>query len=94
MIEKIKQYSKNFYVVSSLIFVIWMLFFDGNDIINQIELHKKKMELQEEKAYYERYIKKIEEEYKALESDPELLEKIAREKYLLKNNKEDVYIVE
>jgi len=71
-----------------------MLFFDGNDLINQFQLYQKMKELEQEKRFYQKNIERIEKEYKALEENPELLEKLAREKYLLKKKNEDVYIVE
>jgi cell division protein FtsB len=92
--ESLKKYLKNFYILTSAIFLIWMLFFDGNDLINQFQLYQKMKELEQEKRFYQKNIDRIEKEYKALEENPELLEKLAREKYLLKKNNEDVYIVE
>lgn len=90
----LKKYLKNFYLVTSAIFLIWMLFFDGNDLINQFQLYQKMKELEQEKRFYQKNIDRIEKEYKALKENPELLEKLAREKYLLKKKNEDVYIVE
>jgi len=92
--ESLKKYLKNFYLITSAIFLIWMLFFDGNDLINQFQLYQKMKELEQEKRFYQKNIERIEKEYKALEENPELLEKLAREKYLLKKKNEDVYIVE
>lgn len=92
--ESLKKYLKNFYLVTSAIFLIWMLFFDGNDLINQFQLYQKMKELEQEKRFYQKNIERIEKEHKALEENPELLEKLAREKYLLKKSNEDVYIVE
>lgn len=70
-----------------------MLFFDSNDILTQRSLSSKISELEESKAYYEEKIVEVKNDQKALDTDKELLERIAREKYLMKKENEDVYIV-
>lgn len=70
-----------------------MLFFDSNDIITQRRLSSKISELEESKLYYEEKVVEVKNDQKALDTDKELLERIAREKYLMKKENEDVYIV-
>ncbi len=70
-----------------------MLFFDSNDILTQRSLSSKISELEESKAYYEEKIVEVKNDQKALDTDKELLERIAREKYLMKKENEDVFIV-
>ncbi|TAF34508.1 MAG: septum formation initiator family protein [Cytophagales bacterium] len=83
----------NFYVLSTLAFVFWMLFFDGNDLMNQYKLKQERAELVSQKEFYESEIGKIKLETKALKQSPYLLERIAREKYLMRREGEDIYIV-
>jgi hypothetical protein len=70
-----------------------MIFIDSNNVIYQIELIKKLGDLKDQKEFYIERKKKIESERLELMSNPELLEKFAREKYLMKKKTEDLYVV-
>jgi hypothetical protein len=70
-----------------------MIFIDSNNVIYQIELIKKLSDLEDQKEFYIERKKKIENERLELMSNPELLEKFAREKYLMKKKTEDLYVV-
>jgi hypothetical protein len=84
---------RNFYILSFGIFLFWMIFIDSNNVIYQIELIKKLGDLKDQKEFYIERKKKIESERLELMSNPELLEKFAREKYLMKKKTEDLYVV-
>lgn len=58
-----------------------------------MRLSSKLSELEETKAFYENEIVEVKNNREALLNDPELLEKLAREKYLMKKESEDVFIV-
>ncbi len=92
MLSKIKFLS-NFYVASTLLFVVWLTFFDNNDIISQLKLKTKILELQEQKNYYADMIEKIQDDIFDLRTNEETLEKFAREKYLMKKPNEDVFVI-
>lgn len=75
-------------------FVVWMLFFDEKDYFTQ---RKRKMELEklEEKIdFYKTQITDTRQQVDALDNDPAMLEKFAREKYFMKRDNEDIYIIE
>lgn len=84
----------SFYFLSGISFVVWMIFFDSNDLIQQWKLRDKVKTLEREKVYYTRMIVELRQSKKALFSDPALLERMAREQYLMKKPNEDVYIIE
>ncbi|HCX23416.1 MAG: septum formation initiator [Flammeovirgaceae bacterium] len=92
--QKVPPIFKNFYFLSSLFFLVWMLFFDSNDLISQIKLSNKQQELENAKEFYESKILEVKNDREALLSNDELLEKLAREKYLMKKESEDIYIIE
>lgn len=73
--------------------MFWLLIFDSNDLFSQRKLSKKKQDLEQEKEFYENEILEVKNEREALLTDEEALEKLAREKYLMKKDSEDVYIV-
>lgn len=92
-LDKIPSFLKNFYFLSSLFFLVWLAFVDNNDLFMQANLSGKHKELKESKLFYEEKILEVKNEKAALESNPDLLEKLAREKYLMKKENEDLYIV-
>jgi cell division protein FtsB len=84
---------KNKYVYATLTFLVWLTFFDNNSLITQYRLSSTLNKLQEEKVHYEKEIEKNRLEVKQLLTDKENLERFAREKYLMKKEDEDIFIV-
>ncbi len=93
LLKKILPWLKNKYVYTSLAFILWMLFFDRNDVVSQFELRSNLNQLKEDKAYYIEEIKKDREDMKQLLTNPKNLEKFAREKYLMKKDNEDIFLI-
>ena len=91
--EKLPAIFKNFYFIVGLLFLIWLLIFDSNDLFTQKKLSDKKEELEESKEFYEDKILEVKNDREALLTDDEQLEKLAREKYLMQKDSEDVYII-
>lgn len=89
-----KGFGGNFYIWFAIGFVVWMFFLDGNDLANQYIMYKKLENLESEKVFYETEIQRIQEEREALFKNPKLLQKFARQKYLMKKKGEDIYIIE
>ena len=82
--QKIKHLFKNFYFLFFISFILWMIVIDSNGFINRFKLSKKLSELNIEKDFYKEEIKNISDEKNRFEADNELLEKFAREEYLMK----------
>lgn len=66
---------------------------DSNDFISRYKLTSKLRSLENEKEYYAEKIKEVEKDREELMGNRELLEKFAREKYLMKKETEDIFIV-
>jgi cell division protein DivIC len=81
------------YISTALLFLLWLLVFDKNNLISQVELTKKLHLLKEDKKYYREEIKKDSISTVELLTKPEELEKFAREKYLMKRDSEDIFLV-
>jgi len=77
----------------AVLFLIWMFFFDTNDFITQYNMRQKLDDIAEEKKYYKEKIEEVKSDRKELLEQPELLEKFAREKYLMKKPTEQLFIV-
>lgn len=84
----------NKYFLVTFIFIIWMLFLDTYSyFLDSRILDQDIEELKDNKAYYQEEIKKDKEQIKKLKN-PNEIEKYAREKYYMKREKEDIYIIE
>lgn len=94
MLKRLPPAFRNFYVVTGLSFLVWMLFLDSNDLISRFKLGAKLRNLDREKAYYQEKIADVEKDRHELMTDRELLEKFAREKYLMKKEAEDIFIIQ
>ena len=90
--NKILVYFRNIYAIIGLIFFIWMVFLDTNSLVKFIGLKKKLDRLENEKTKLEIEILKDKELIRKLNDSIEI-EKYGREKYFLKKENEDVYII-
>jgi len=94
MLKKLPPAFRNFYIVTGVSFLIWMIFLDSNDLINRVGMSLKLGGLENEKEYYQEKISEVQKDREELMGTNELLEKFAREKYLMKKESEDIFIVE
>ncbi|NVO03725.1 MAG: septum formation initiator family protein [Bacteroidetes bacterium] len=93
MFKRIFNFFKNKYVITIIFFVVWMLFFDKNNLIQQIEMRQKLHQLENDKKYYTEEIIKDHQASQELLTSPEALEKLGREEYLMKRDSEDVFLI-
>ena len=91
--NRIPPFFRNFYFLAIFFFLVWMLFFDSNDIITQSRLTGKLADLKEAKSFYEEKIIEVKNDREALLNDKKLLEKIAREKYFMKKDGEEIFVL-
>ena len=83
---------RNIFFLVSVVFIIWMLFFDTNSWLIHRVLNKEIEVLELKKEFYNSEIKSDQEQLKALETS-EGLEAFARENYNMKRKNEDIYII-
>jgi cell division protein FtsB len=93
MRKAIRMVLFNKYILTIIAFGIWMIFFDNNSLRRQRQLNRKIDEIRRMKEYYQQEISRNEEAIYELENNLETVEKYAREKYLMKRDSEDVYII-
>ncbi|MEE1884950.1 FtsB family cell division protein [Pedobacter flavus] len=91
--SKLLQLFKNKYFVTTFAFVVWMLFFDKNDVLSQYEYRSEVKKLETEKEFYSREIEIIKKDLNELGSNLNTAEKFAREKYFMKKDNEDVFVI-
>ena len=84
--------SNKFFLVT-VAFAVWMIFFDKNDLYSQYQYHQQVSKLKKERDFYQIETAKVSKDLEELTSDKARLEKFAREKYFMKKDNEDVFVV-
>ena len=94
LLNHIPSWLKNKYFISFAAFCAILFFFDKNDLLTQLNRRQELKELQQSKEYYTTRIGLERKELEQLKNDPSTLEKYAREKYLMKRENEDLFIIQ
>lgn len=97
MLKQIKanslfKFIGNRYVIILFVFIIWMLFLDENSYQIHRKYNKEISDLKRSNGYYEQKINQYNKTIKTLKDSLEI-ERFAREKYLLKKENEDLFII-
>lgn len=85
--------ARNKYVITTLVFFTWLLAFDKSNLLSQVELTRKLHQLKKDKKYFIEQIRKNKIEAQNLLTNPGYLEKFARERYIMKRDSEDVFLI-
>jgi cell division protein DivIC len=93
LLDRIPAWIKNKYLLATVAFAVVILFLDRNDLFTQLERAEELKNLEKSKKYYRAETIKQKQELEALKNDPAALEKFAREKYLMKKDDEDLFLV-
>ena len=89
----ITYWIKNKYVIAGSLFMVWMLFFDPKDWPSIFEKRARLKELQKNEKHIDNQIVETKNELFLLKSSAQTIEKYAREKYFMKKDNEDLFIV-
>jgi len=84
---------RNKYLLTFLGFCIWLILFDQHNLVDRVKTKRYLNKIIQDTAYYHNQIIKDREVINQLQTDKENLEKFAREKYLMKEADEDIYII-
>jgi cell division protein DivIC len=94
LLRHIPSFLKNKYLLTAIGFAVWILFFDNRDFITSHFREKGELlKLEQSKKYYEQQITATKQELQQLKTNPAVLEKYAREKYLMKRDNEDLFLI-
>ena len=93
MLDKIPSFLKNKYSIALIAFFVWIMFFDKNNFINQFKLTSTLKGLNRQKEFYNEEIRNDSTSLQTLKTDASSLEKFAREKYLMKKDDEDIFLI-
>lgn len=92
--RRIPNFLRSKYVLAGLLFAVWMLFLDSNNLFIQWELSQEVRALEDGVEYYRKELTQTQRRLNELESDPKQLEKFARETYWMHRPGEEVMLVE
>ncbi len=84
---------RNKYILTLIVFIVWLLVFDRNNLIDRRKYLKALDEMEEQKAYYIEKIRNDSTRLYELRTDAENLEKFAREQYLMKKDNEEIFVI-
>ena len=93
LIQQLPPWLRNKYFLTAIVFGVWLLFFDDRDIVTQFRHNRELKHLEQSRDYYLQEIHTTSAELEKLKSDPATLEKYAREKYRMKKDDEDLFII-
>ena len=86
--QRLKRIVTNKYILAGTFFLVWMLFFE------QLDRQKDLNQLETKKVFYQKEIEKSRKELSDLQSNPAAIEKFARERFLMKKEGEDIFILD
>ena len=93
LMKRLLELLRNKYFLAVVAFTVWMLFFDKNDMLSQYEYRVQVNKLQQEKDFYTKETASVKKDLKELDSNLNTAEKFAREKYFMKKDNEDVFVI-
>ncbi|NDC79460.1 MAG: septum formation initiator family protein [Chitinophagia bacterium] len=93
MTMKPPAWLRNRYTLTLVCFVVWMLFFDRDDVLTQWSRQRQLDDLNRSRDYYRRQIVDARNELDSITVDPAAIERIARERYLMKRDGEELFVI-
>lgn len=87
------SFLKNKYLLAGSFFLVWMFFFNEKDLVTEFKRKDKLKDLQKSEEHLSEIIKETKLELGQLKTNAQTIEKYAREKYLMKKDNEDLFII-
>ena len=94
LLSHIPSWLKNKYLLTGMFFVVWMVFFDPQDIRSNLVHQAKLKELKKSEQHLNQLITDTRKELEQLKTNAQTIEKYAREKYMMKKDNEDLFVVQ
>ncbi|MFB2120676.1 septum formation initiator family protein [Parapedobacter sp. 2B3] len=91
--ERFLSAVRNKYLIAVVAFSVWMLFFDRHDVATQYDYYSQLKGLQAERAFYTTEIERITKAIHDLNTNPQEQQRVARERYQMKKDNEDVFVI-
>ncbi len=84
---------RNRYAFAVMVLIGWILFFDTYDAYTTFKLRRELVQMRSQKEWYQQEIERSKEQLDQLKGDDDLLERFARERYLMKRENEDIFVL-
>jgi cell division protein DivIC len=91
--DRIPPVFRNKYLLTIIIFLVWLILLDSNNLITRYKELRELRNLKIDKEYYTKRIEADRKKLHELKTDNHNLEKFAREQYHMKKPDEDLYII-
>ncbi len=91
--NRIPKLLRNKFFLTGTVFLVWMVFFDKNNLFSQVRLRRQLGDIRGKVEFYKRKTEEARQERNDLFSDDRKLEKFARERFMMKRPGEDVFVV-
>jgi len=93
MFRKIFKRINNKYFYAGVLFIVWVFFFDNNNLISRYKANKTLNDARRQKEFYNSEIKRDLQTIDELLHDSAAIERFGREQYLMKRDSEDIFLV-
>jgi cell division protein FtsB len=93
-IRHIPPFIYNKYFLAFFLFAGWLLFFDRNDFFTLMERKNTLQQIEQSKEYFSQKIAEGKKFSLDMRSNADAVEKFVREKYLMKRDNEDLFLVQ
>ena len=93
VLRYIPRWLRNRYGIGAGVLLLWILLFADYDLYTTLKLRGQLRKMRHQHEWYAQEIEHTREQLRELGSDQALLEKFAREKYLMKRDNEDVFVL-
>jgi cell division protein DivIC len=92
-LQHIPSWLTNKYLLTGIAFLVWIFFFDPKDIPSSINRNDTYSKLQQSEQHLTKMISETNKDLDLLKTNPQTIEKYARENYLMKKDNEEVFII-
>lgn len=91
--KKVPKWAYNKYFVTAAFLGLYILIFDQNNFIAVAKWRMKLHDIRDEKRYYQNKSTEVKQQLEELKGNKQMFEKFAREKYLMKKENEEIFII-
>jgi cell division protein FtsB len=92
--KKYLRIARNKYVIVSAVMLVILVFLDRFSVLRRIDDQRELHKLQTERDYYKQKAEDVKRQRDELFSNDARLEKFARERYYMKKDNEDVFVIQ
>ncbi|TDB68783.1 FtsB family cell division protein [Arundinibacter roseus] len=92
-LRKAFLFLRKFYAATFIGWLVWIFVIDDNNLFVVWENRQKMLDLERDRSYFIEQVKLVRKEHDEVFGSKALLEKWAREKYMMRKPSEDVYVI-